>query len=362
MGGRDLDRHVSAFDGVRALAIIEVFLYHAFSAHKTYGRYAAVRLGHLGVEAFFVLSGFLITIRLLALVERDDLSHAARWRQFLVRRCLRIVPLYYATLLLLALFGTACGFAVRPLAWPFYFTYSANVLIFTNRGWVGAGGHFWSLCVEEQFYLIFPALVFAVPRRVLLVIAAVAIVVTFIARLAFANATGFGAWAWVLTPMHFDTLGAGIGAATLVASGAYSNGRCARSLDALGLAAAVAFLAIVVAVPSSPIANAALPTLLALAAGPLLAALWTKRFWPIAQLLSIRPVVWLGKISYGVYVFHLFFIVALWRYRSDWLPPIALVRGALAFTLSIACAAVSWRYFERPILAKVRDRMPRAGD
>jgi peptidoglycan/LPS O-acetylase OafA/YrhL len=346
----DLDRRVPAFDGVRAGAIAGVFLFHAFSSHKTYGAFAPVRLGNLGVEAFFVLSGFLITLRILALAEREDLSAGGRWRAFLRRRSLRIFPLYFATLILLALFGRELGFVVSPLAWPFYITYTANVLIFLNKGWVGAGSHFWSLCVEEQFYLVFPILVFTRVRRALPILVMAAIAGTFVARLALAGATGRGAWAWVLAPMHFDSLGAGIGAALLVTSGTDPLGRLARAIDGVGCLAAVAFAGVAVALPASPVANALLPTALALAIGPLLVALWNGRVRPVAWVLSVRPLVMLGRVSYGVYVFHLFFIVALWRYRGPWLPPVALLRGGVAFLLATACAAISWRFFERPIL------------
>ena len=144
------EKHVSALDGVRAIAILAVFGYHALSSHRVYGRWAVVHYGTYGVDAFFVLSGFLITLRLFSLTARHELAPRARWRTFFLRRCARIFPLYYLTLALMPFFGPKLGMVLKPEEWPWLVTYTANVKTALERRWVGPA-HFWSLCVEEQF-------------------------------------------------------------------------------------------------------------------------------------------------------------------------------------------------------------------
>jgi peptidoglycan/LPS O-acetylase OafA/YrhL len=153
-------------DGVRGIAILLVLVYHL----TLYGGMApngpfldrlwrtwTLPLG-LGVDLFFVLSGFLITGILLDTKDGPDY-----FRNFYARRFLRIFPLYYATL--------AATFLLIPavrLDAVWYWTYLINYR-FADVGWprVAYLGHFWTLAVEEQFYLVWPALVFFVPRRVL---------------------------------------------------------------------------------------------------------------------------------------------------------------------------------------------------
>ncbi len=181
-----------ALDGVRALAFLLVFAHH----------YMRLEVGWVGVDIFFVLSGFLITG---ILYDTRDAAH--RVRNFYVRRSLRIFPLYYLVVLAFVL---AAPFAHwhwdwRWLSWPLYV---GNWVLFVHRGaldratmylyngWLESGrgqvyniGHFWSLCVEEQFYLLWPWVVFKVrSRRALMSIAGVIVVFWPLLRFA-ANAT-----------------------------------------------------------------------------------------------------------------------------------------------------------------------------
>src|ERR1700749_4828090 len=161
-----------ALDGMRAVAFTLVFLIH----------YLRLPWGWSGVNIFFVLSGFLITGILL-----DTRNDAHRARNFYVRRILRIFPLYYGVLLALLLLHPLlhCQWTRAWLAWPLYL---GNFLRFAGPsaaidgsplehaadGWLILGrfphaslyvGHFWSLCVEEQFYLFWPWVVFLIRSR-----------------------------------------------------------------------------------------------------------------------------------------------------------------------------------------------------
>ena len=138
-------------NGMRAIAVTAVVWHHS---HPGIAELALTRRGFLGVDIFFVLSGFLITTLLLR--ERAEFG-AISLRQFYVRRTLRIFPLYYAVLLALAAYFTFARQASEREAFfaglPFYLTYTSN--------WFDASGMMsitWSLSAEEQFYLLWPPL------------------------------------------------------------------------------------------------------------------------------------------------------------------------------------------------------------
>ena len=146
--------HIPALDGLRAVAIAMVVAFH----------YGFLDCGWLGVQLFFVLSGFLITRILLEARDQPFGHYLGRfWR----RRALRIFPLYFGYLLLLSAVFVATGApaAFRDSAVPL-FTYTFNLTRPQLLEGSPAFTHFWSLCVEEQFYLLWPLAVFAVaPRR-----------------------------------------------------------------------------------------------------------------------------------------------------------------------------------------------------
>jgi peptidoglycan/LPS O-acetylase OafA/YrhL len=145
--------HIGALDGIRGVAVLAV-LFH----HLTYGHFPG---GFLGVELFFVLSGYLITYLLLAEKQRTG-AISLRW--FYARRALRLLPALLLTLILVSVFQ-----AVRPLHDVFSFpwtvvavlAYVANWVSFPGGASLGYLGHVWSLSIEEQFYALWPlALVF----------------------------------------------------------------------------------------------------------------------------------------------------------------------------------------------------------
>jgi peptidoglycan/LPS O-acetylase OafA/YrhL len=160
-------QHIPALDGIRGLAILLVLFFHLFASNPETGSRLLDLLNqfrescYLGVNLFFVLSGFLITGILL-----DTRTRPHFFKTFYARRALRIFPLYYGVLVVLLLL-------TRPLhfiwsGWPFYyFTYTANLALW-NVGPLNLHAfninHFWSLQVEEQFYLVWPFLVYRIKR------------------------------------------------------------------------------------------------------------------------------------------------------------------------------------------------------
>jgi len=160
-------------DGVRGLAILMVMAVHFVgdATPRTFGERLAVKLGNygvLGVDAFFVLSGFLITGLLL-----DAKGDRHYFRNFYARRTLRIFPLYYSVLALL--FLVLPSVAALPLALEesrvhqtWLWTYTANFYIAAKASWaLPYVSHFWSLAIEEHFYLLWPLVVFSFRRETL---------------------------------------------------------------------------------------------------------------------------------------------------------------------------------------------------
>ncbi|MCM2317055.1 MAG: acyltransferase, partial [Thermoanaerobaculia bacterium] len=155
--------HLAPLDGLRALAIGLVLLYHLTPGHESDLGLRALPfkiadLGWSGVDLFFVLSGFLITGKLI-----EARSEAEPFRNFYARRALRIFPLYYLALLvtLFALPAMSGRFEVPSAAdqLPFWLYYSNFQMPRIDFGGLTSLGHFWSLAVEEQFYLLWPAIV-----------------------------------------------------------------------------------------------------------------------------------------------------------------------------------------------------------
>ncbi|HEX4125638.1 MAG TPA: acyltransferase [Tepidisphaeraceae bacterium] len=179
------DRHVPALDGIRGLAIILVLLHHIAPPGDEQLRWHGVsharfvcdlfcrvsRSGWTGVDLFFVLSGFLIT-GILA-----DTGRGRRYfRNFYIRRALRVLPLYYGVLLVVLvilprIFPVTAPDARYVIAHPLpLWTHAANLAMAIRGQWYLGGGlldltHFWSLAIEEQFYLVWPAVVLLLPRK-----------------------------------------------------------------------------------------------------------------------------------------------------------------------------------------------------
>ncbi len=181
--------HVPVLDGLRGLAILLVLLHHfanvyAPSAWTRNAWHRVVGSGWCGVDLFFVLSGFLIT----------GILHDARrgpgyFRNFYMRRVLRIFPLYYGVLaaLFLAyplLAGSHQRFAALAEHQPWLWLYAQNFKVILSGDWVPCGmNHFWSLAVEEQFYLFWPFVVFACRRRTLLHVSVALVVLALAVRI-----------------------------------------------------------------------------------------------------------------------------------------------------------------------------------
>ncbi len=156
-----ISNYIPQFDSIRAIAVILVIIHHWFETNKVLNFFPN---GALGVNMFFVLSGFLITGILLKAkkqVEAETTTRGTAFKNFYIRRTLRIFPIYYLLLFVLWLMHDP---AIAKDG-VYYFTYTANYLFFSQQFFPARVAHLWSLAVEEQFYLIWPWLIILINRK-----------------------------------------------------------------------------------------------------------------------------------------------------------------------------------------------------
>ena len=189
-------------DGLRFVAVALVLVDHWLAEFNT------IPFGPLGVTLFFVLSGFLIT-RILMISREKNIDKPGGMgqylRKFYIRRTLRIFPIYYLTIAVLYALNVP---PVRDtLGWCLL--YATNIYIAVNQHWMGVIDHFWSLAVEEQFYIFFPFVIFLVPRRWLLSFLFFMILMSIALRFYFYYAGYEWMVNYVSMPMCLDSFGLG---------------------------------------------------------------------------------------------------------------------------------------------------------
>jgi len=333
-------------DGLRAYAVIAVMAHHLLDIRAISETAGSLGWGLYGVRLFFVLSGFLITGLLIKGRNAADARLAPRsdvLKRFYIRRTLRIFPLYYLVLLIALVFG---GDEAR-VQLPWLATYTYNFWI-SDLGWFTSYfSHFWTLCVEEQFYLLWPWIILFAPRRHFVSVAILMVVLAPLYR-AIALFLEFNEVAfYVLTPSSFDALG--LGALLALAAHANSDG-LERRLRYTALPAGIGGTALISIAGTG---NAILgETMVALAfmwlvGGAAIGFGGIGRF-----VLEARPILYLGRISYGVYVYHLLvpgvFGPAL-KACGLMLAPKGVAECLVYSAITIGIASLSWKCLEHPI-------------
>ena len=334
-------QYMPQLDGLRALAVFAVWMAHWGIADLRYFDY--VDWGRMGVMLFFVLSGFLITGILLRASESVESSECGLWtaaKIFYIRRFLRIVPIYYLTLFAMALLLPQVR---EQFVW--YATYTENIHVALHPvALAPVGGHFWSLAAEEQFYLVWPWVMLIVPRRLKL-----GVVLGLIS---------FGALLQVFLETHHHrgiALGCidqfGFGALLAIAT-AYSMNRLRTWLMRLGKYVALPVLIvglIFVYDREAPVLTVIVLPLAATACFTWLIGSAAVGFSGLpGRLLESAPLVYLGRISYGLYIFH-GFLIALWAKAA--LPEIGnpWLKTLVFGLITIIVASISWYVIEAPI-------------
>jgi peptidoglycan/LPS O-acetylase OafA/YrhL len=352
--------HIPALDGIRGLAVLLVLVFHIFQAEpapqQTLLRigYLSTRFGQTGVELFFVLSGFLITGILL-----DSKNSGRYFTNFYGRRALRIFPLYYGVLIVILLivprfvdYPVSAG--TRISLW----TFTSNLALATGRGG-STLFHFWTLAIEEQFYLVWPIVVYLLDRRALMRVCLASMVVAAILRIVLQSR---GISAFLFTPCRVDTLlvGAFLALAARSPQGLANWSRHAFLVAATALTVGLALCGGVRGNGSAWVQGFKYP-LIAVFYGAILVigVTHSPTSWA-GRLLTMGPLRNLGRYSYGLYVYHpiLMPLVAWIVLRLSDSTPFGglhptiglLSRIALICGGSYAMAWSSWHFYEKHFL------------
>ena len=361
-------QRIAAIDGLRACAMTMVIAQHC----------ALLPCGWIGVWLFYVISGYVITRGFLD--DDASLPRGERWRAFLWRRALRIVPVYLLYLGVNALILGAIGGTQRLAELPslLSFTFNWRMTFAPDGAAWGPFGHLWTLSVEQQFYLLFPLLVLCVPRRAQTAVTLVLVAAGPLLRWGWGQAlaqqpgaeAGELAFAvYAATHCHFDAFllgsllargqgrlqaeprwGSRLAAAALLVGAVYAGSYVLvnRQLGAQGTDQLRNVLSgILYGQGREVFAYVAVDlAALALLAHALLRGRGTH--W-----LAWRPLAWAGRVSYGGYLFH---ALVLWliahaldlRWKEQPLPA-RIGLFVVAWGATVALASASFRWFETPL-------------
>ena len=372
--------YIRGFDGLRAVAVFLVFIMH--QSHVLY----EMHVGYYGVWLFFLLSGFLINSQLhaarVAIVSGESTPKRellAFWR----RRFLRIFPAYYVLLAVTLVLYLVAGKSVAGFG--FHVFYLTNVYYeYLTPEFTSIFAHFWSLAVEEQFYLLFAPLtlfVFWLPMRMTLI---ALVVVSLVARLVL---TLFGVDEMLVYIDSFVNFGViALGGLTFLHRDALAKWINPAGTSGMSVLLFAAFLASIVAIDAIPADDVYLRQLAFLASillsCAMLASILASPSGIFTALLEWRPLAFFGRLSYGFYLYHSYFpgdlplkaltalgkrspaIAALTDRIAD--PAHALLASVVqigsitvSFILTLAITYLSWRLIEQPALRYRHARPPR---
>lgn len=353
-------------DFLRFVAIFLVILEHWFSNHVSH----FFMTGRLGVSLFFTLSGFLITQILLrkkenVITQKEPVGHVLRI--FYIRRSLRVFPIYYIAIIFLLIIGYP-GLKEKS-AW--YFLYASNIYSFIQQHWDGGIGPYWSLAVEEQFYLFWPFLILlAKPKHLFTIFMACIVAAPVFRGLSLIVADHISAQPdhylsmVILTPACIDAFAFGGLLALWKQPGVIQPALqrfllTNKLLPLLSVACCIALLA----VKDSLLFYIAFPTAFAFFAMAVIRTFvkGVRGVWK--KIVEFPLFLYLGKISYGIYIYHvlLFAIVAvadrglqrigLNLHLSGYISNVdPYIKGSSMVIFLLIIASISYYIIEKPLM------------
>ena len=336
-------------DGLRTIAVLPVVLFHV--------DFPFTRGGFVGVDVFFVISGYLIT----SIIQADLAAGRFSLARFYERRIRRILP---ALFVVIAATLLASGVLVMPrvlaatgesaVAATFFVS---NLLFWSEAGYFDAAAytkpllHTWTLAIEEQFYLVVPLLLMAFARWSLRPMVWIGALTAASFALSALTTGAFPNAAYYLTPWRAWELG--IGALLALAGGAGAGILARRPVRevaaALGLALILWSVVALDAATVFPGVAALAPTL----GAALVIRAGSGGATATGRLLGTAPILWIGRRSYSIYLWH-WPLIVFYVYLAMAIPGPVAGLGLLA--LSVAFAALSYSFVERPFLASAPDR------
>jgi peptidoglycan/LPS O-acetylase OafA/YrhL len=355
-------RHWPALDGVRAVSVLAIITFHA-----DYPSF--IKGGFTAVDVFFTLSGFLITWLLVSEVDAlGDISFG----KFYARRALRLFPALAVVLVAVVLLVIADG-GLAPYRHATLFGIPAVLLYVSN--WVIAFGKnpaiggapilgllsiTWTLAIEEQYYLLWPMTLRKLLKRTSRQRIAGYLIVTAVAEqvarigIGFSHNMAWDLWADKATVTHTDGLLLGTALALLWTCRKDSKWWPAiqKRIGLIGIAGAVA-MALLIVVPgaSNIYTNSVWEILMVYATLAVMTSLIALPASVLSHVFALRPLVWIGQRSYGIYLWHLTIIALMYTFA---LPQkhLHFTRFALEVVGSLVIAGISYRFIEQPFLRR----------
>ncbi len=344
--------YYSQLDGLRCFAVVSVMIGHWIAWESKIEWVQMVPWGR-GVILFFVLSGYLISNILFSLKEKmnaGDISLVDALKTFYIRRFLRIFPAYYLLVIYLLYINHA---NTRQIA-PWLLTYTSNLLQCKADSALGDFTHFWSLAVEEQFYLIWPLIILMVREKYILRIILLFISVSFISRLAcYLFIANWQTGAYFTLNLFFPLcLGA-----LMAYSQRYSQKLHATFNNYALLCFFVLFYALVfyvneVYVSLNFFRGVLDEYLFSIAIAFIIYKAAHDDFKYLGKfILSHEIIVYIGKISYGLYLYHLFVPALYWNYLA---PRLQITINSMNtvwvffFIIALVLAICSYHFIEKP--------------
>jgi peptidoglycan/LPS O-acetylase OafA/YrhL len=291
-------KYIKQLDTLRAIAVTFVVVSHWFPFFYFWKYFP---IGSIGVDVFFVLSGFLITnilIKQLELNNSFDTSHIKIIFNFYMRRLLRIFPIYYIVIIFLFLFSSIFQANIVS-AFPYLLTYTVNIFFFRKKGFSGEISHLWTLAVEEQFYLIWPWLVIYTRKYYLLYVIIIFILIGVIGKMLTVNIKMSN----YLTFNCFDAFGFGA---------LFSYFYCNQKKNLFKFYNFITFLSVICLFlfiygffERRYIPIRTINSVISLCVIIYIVRYNESKSFLFKYLLNNKSLIYLGKISYGIYLYHL---------------------------------------------------------
>jgi peptidoglycan/LPS O-acetylase OafA/YrhL len=343
-----MPNYIKQLDAFRFFAFFGVFIAHLVKIDNPI--LAKLPFGY-GVNLFYVLSGFLITRLLMENRFNSGLPRKSLIKNFYIKRSLRIFPIYYGTIIFLYLIQ----FQNYQEATPWMLSYAANIHISLSLPYLGSYNHLWSLGVEEQFYLIWPFVILFVPERHLLKTICFFIVVSVFYK------TGLylfnGGWHPAINASTISCMDA-FGMGALIAYWDRYDKEAIKSMISkkwILISVLIIFTIFIIypRVPSFPYINEIYGNFLfsIIAFYLLMPATQDAYKGVFKKIIENKLIIHLGKISYGLYLYHLF-MPDLYNYiieKGFSLPPLGFPRYCISFVMCLTISELSWFIVEQPI-------------
>jgi peptidoglycan/LPS O-acetylase OafA/YrhL len=350
MGKNTILDYNKQIDGLRCIAVLGVLITHFIKFNNIY--LSRLPFGY-GVDLFFVISGFLITKILLTNkenIQNEKTTISKVLKSFYFRRTLRIFPIYYLTIFFLLVIN----FQNTRDVWKWLVTYTTNFYISNDHPYIGSFNHLWSLAVEEQFYLVWPILIFLVPNKYIGRTIISIIIGSILFKILYFISFGYSTAINALTISCADSLGFGALIAYLSLYKINLLNRINRIKYLVPISFIPYFYFLIYPRQFNFVILVGSNFLFSLFAFFVILKASQRKFSSITKyILENRFVVHLGKISYGIYLYH-FFMPDFYNQMNDLFPNIFKIESPVKipflFISAIIFAELSWYIVEKPLL------------